>query len=119
MKKEEITTEQILEICKLYKKYLGGHLIDDYIRNPEGELEELINEVKEFGNTDYYRIGSIYEFHTKFGFMIDDVGNISPKVNLNFAPKERKGPIYEEAQKTVELFLKESIKYLSQQNKES
>ena len=33
---------------------------------------------------------------------------------LNFDPKDRQGPRYEEAQQTVALFMKEATEYLSQ-----
>lgn len=102
MKKEEITSEHVLEICKFYRLHLGGHLIDEYIENRLGELDRLMAEVQQDGQTEMYRIGSKYTPHSKFGFKSDwQTKDIFPDVYLNFDPKNRQEEKYIKRQKEL------------------
>tara|TARA_Y100000310_G_scaffold282786_1_gene304272 strand:- start:4420 stop:4773 length:354 start_codon:yes stop_codon:yes gene_type:complete len=114
MKKEDITVEHITHICRLYEKHLGGHSIDDYFQDPH-LLEEITECIRKNGGSENERIGSNYQYDTKFGFTSDLEENVIPDVNLNFDPQFRKGAKYEEAKQTVETFLEEATAYLKEE----
>lgn len=114
MKAEDITSEYFLGVCRLYAERLGRR--DSRLKRIlEDQAERHVRTIRENGFLDERRVGSRYDSETKLGFTKDSkTREVRPKVNLNFLPHRRKGERYEEAQRAVEQFMKESIKYLSQ-----
>mgnify|MGYP006437590111 CR=1 FL=1 len=113
---DDITPDDVLEVCRLYQKHLAGHGMQTYLddRIPEialGEVEGLLAEIKERW-VSYRREGSRFNSSTKLRWELDAERHLSIDVHLNFSPDARSGERYERACQIRDLFLEEVREYL-------
>ena len=112
MKLDDLTTEHIIEVHRLYEEHVGSQEIDFERRmycTPDGFLKELKGKRR----GENYRIGSRWTFHSKLEVGVDNEGNISFEFYENFDSRNREGERYDEAvaggrafESAVETYLK-------------
>jgi len=115
MKLDNLKEETLVEILRIYEENcgFGRPFREAMYQRPKTVLEHLKQHLKRW-DYEEYRVGSKWDINSKIFFERDFDGNITIRFSSNFLPEEREGPVYEEAEKAGEEFVKVAMKYLNE-----